>query len=447
MVVIGAGASGLAAARAIADAGRRVVVLEARDRIGGRVHTADVPDLGAPVELGAEFIHGDPPELWAVAEAAALRVVDVEEQHLALDGGRLVERDDFSGEVEEAFDLMHAEGRRPGAPDVSVAEFFRTHLTSPAQADARRMAVSFIEGFHAADAEQAGIVALAGPEDDGGGNDVSYRFVDGYLGVPRWFYDGGGRRPALDVRLAHVVERVAWDDGGVRVAAAGPGGAVELRARCAVVTLPLGVLAAPEGAEGAVRFDPPLDERRWAVEHLAMGQVARLVLRFRRRFWEDLGAAPALPDAAAGRNLSFVHTPELDVPVWWTQRAIRSPVLVAWAGGAKARALLALDPGARRERVLDALATTFGTTRAALDREFVAAYEHDWSRDPFARGAYSYARVGGRPAFARLAEPAGALYFAGEATNGDGDWATVHGAIRSGERAAREALDLLARAG
>jgi monoamine oxidase len=447
VVVIGAGASGLAAARALVDAGRRVVVLEARDRIGGRVHTADVPDLGAPVELGAEFIHGDPPELWGVAEAAALRVVDVEEEHLALDGGRLVARDDFSGEVEEAFEAMHRAGRGADARDVSVAEFFATHLTDPAQADVRRMAVSFVEGFHAADAEQAGVVALAGPEDDGGGNDVSYRFVDGYAGVPRWFYDGGGRRPALDVRLGHVVERVAWDEGGARVGATGPNGVLELRARCAVVTLPLGVLAAPAGETGAVRFDPPLDARRWAVEHLAMGQVARLVLRFRRRFWEEAGVAPAVPDAAAGRALSFVHTPELDVPVWWTQRAIRSPVLVAWAGASKARALLALDPDARRERVLDALAAAFGMTRPALDAEFVAAYEHDWSRDPFARGAYSYARVGGRPAFARLAEPVGVLRFAGEATSGDGDWGTVHGAIRSGERAAREALDLLARVG
>ncbi len=446
VVVIGAGAAGLAAARALADAGRRVVVLEARDRIGGRIYTAPVPDLGAPVELGAEFIHGDPPELWAIAAEAPLRVVDAEEEHLALDAGRLVARDDFSGEVGEIFDAMAVEAKRDGAPDVSVYEYLAEHFGDVAHADARRLAASFVEGFHAADVGDAGIRALARAEEAESGNDVAYRFVDGYAGVPGWLYDGLGSRGALDVRLGHAVDRVAWGADAVRVRVSGPN-EVEVGARCAVVTLPLGVLQAPAAEIGAVAFEPPLDGRRDALAALAMGQVARMVLRFRTRFWERPGAVPALADPDDGHAMSFVHTPELDVPVWWTQRAIRSPVLIAWAGAGKARALLALDADARRERVLGALATAFGMTRAALDAEFVAAYEHDWSRDPFSRGAYSYARVGGRGAFARLAEPVGPLVFAGEATLGDGDWATVHGALRSGARAAREALALLARAG
>ncbi len=168
-------------------------------------------------------------------------------------------------------------------------------------------------------------------------------------------------------------------------------------------------------------------------------------MHFRTRFWERPGAVPALANPAEAAGLAFVHTPELDVPVWWTLRALRAPLLVAWSGARKARALLALDADARRGRILDALATTFGVTRAVIDAEFVAAYEHDWSRDPFARGAYSYARVGGAGAFAALARPIGPLLFAGEATAGDGEWGTVHGALRSGERAAREALALLAR--
>lgn len=446
VVVIGAGASGLAAARALADAGRRVVVLEARDRIGGRVHTADVPGVGAPVELGAEFIHGDPPELWAIAEAAGLRVVDAEERHVARDGGRLVARGDFGGEVGEVLDALGAEGRRPDAPDVSVAEFLARRFGDPAHADARRMVVAYVEGFHAAPVENAGIRAIATAEDQSSGTDAAYRIVDGYARVPEWLYDGRGTRPALDVRLGHVVEGVTWGDGGVHVRATSAHDQVDLRAACAVVTLPLGVLAASEDVPGAVAFNPPLDDKRDALAGLAMGQVARIVLRFRRRFWERPNAVPSLADPDEGPALAFVHTPELDVPVWWTLRAIRAPVLVAWSGAGKARALLALDPDARRECVLDALATTFGLARSAVNAEFVAAYEHDWSRDPFARGAYSYARVGGREAFAALARPLGPLVFAGEATVDDGDWGTVHGALRAGARAAREALALLGRA-
>ncbi|GJG88261.1 hypothetical protein tb265_34420 [Gemmatimonadetes bacterium T265] len=446
VVVLGAGAAGLAAARALADARRRVVVLEARDRIGGRVHTAHVPDLGAPVELGAEFVHGNPPELWAIAEAAALRVVDAEEAHVALDGGRLVARGDFGGEVGEVLDALDAEARRTDVDDVSVGQFLAERFGDSAHADARRMVATYVEGFHAAPVDDAGIRAIAIADTQSSGNDVAYRIVDGYRRVPEWLADARDGRPALDVRLGHVVERVTWDGGGVRVRAVSGDAAVELRARCAVVTLPLGVLAAPADAAGAVAFDPPLDAKRDAFAGIALGQVSRVVLRFRSRFWERPGAVPALADPDDAAGLAFVHTPELDVPVWWTLRALRAPVLVAWAGAGKARALLARDAEARRACVLDALATAFGTTRAAVDAEFVAAYEHDWSRDPFARGAYSYAHVGGRDAFAALARPLGPLVFAGEATVDDGDWGTVHGALRSGARAAREALDLLDRA-
>ena len=468
VVVIGAGAAGLAAARAIADAGRHVIVLEARDRIGGRIHTADVPDLGAPVELGAAFIHGDPPELWAIAEAAALHVCDAEEAHVARDGDRLVERGEFGGEIGEVLDALDAEARRPGAPDVSVAEFLAARFAGPAHDDARRMVTAYVEGFHAGDVGDAGIQAIARAEDSSSGNEAAYRIVDGYARVPEWLYDGRGTRAPLDVRLAHTVEAVAWGADGVRVRATTAEGGRELRAACAVVTLPLGVLAqslaltsagsrgearaqVPTGttavARGLVRFDPPLDAKRDALDGIALGQVARIVLRFRRRFWEEAGAVPALADRDAGAMLAFVHTPELEVPVWWTLRAIRAPVLVAWSGATKARALLALDADVRRDRVLNALATAFGMTRSALDAEFVALYEHDWSRDPFSRGAYSYARVGGRGAFDALARPLGPLVFAGEATVGDGDWGTVHGALRSGGRAAREALALVAPGG
>lgn len=445
VLVVGAGAAGLAAARALADAGRRVVVLEARDRIGGRVFTQHVPGCPAPIELGAEFVHGDPPELWAVAEAAALRLVDSVEERVVRSGDRLVASDGFDEAMGEVFEALGAEGGREGAADVSVAAFLQARFGDEAHADARRVVTSYVEGFHAADTDDAGIRGVARAESHTSGTDAAHRVVDGYASVPGWLYDGNGARGALDVRLQHAVEHVAWDEAGVRVRAASPGGTAEFRARCAVVTLPLGVWRAAPGEAGAVTFDPPLDAKRDAIAGLAMGDISRTVLQFRTRFWERDGAVPALEDPKAGRDLAFVQTPDLDVPVWWTVRALRAPVLVAWVGAAKARALLALDAGARHERILAALATAFGVDVDFLRRELIAMHEHDWSRDPYARGAYSYARVGGVDAFAALARPCGALFFAGESTVDDGDWATVHGAIRSGHRAAREALDLLGR--
>ena len=462
-VVVGAGVAGLAAARQLTDAGQRVVVLEARDRIGGRVFTHPVAGLGAPVELGAAFVHGNPPELWEIIDRAGLRVCDAEEAHVAREGGQLVGRQDFGGEVGEVLDAMTEAAERPGAPDESVAGFLADRFGDAAHADARRMVRAYVEGFHAAELTDAGIHGIAAAEGSSSGNDAAYRIVDGYARVPAWLAGGAesGRADAavaVDVRLRHTVERIAWGAEGVRLSASTPDASerpVELRARCAVVTVPITLLGAagdlahtrpaadPDEAPGRIRFDPPLEEKREALAGIALGQVARMVLQFRHRFWERPGGVPALADPHAGAQLAFVHTPELDVPVWWTLRALRAPVLVAWAGGPKAQTLLALDADARRGRVLDALAAAFTCTREALDAELIAAYEHDWSRDPYARGAYSYARVGGRGAFAQLAAPCGPLLFAGEATVSDGDWGTVHGALRSGARAAREALDRL----
>ena len=117
---------------------------------------------------------------------------------------------------------------------------------------------------------------------------------------------------------------------------------------------------------------------------------------------------------------------------------MRAPILTAWAGGHAADRLLA--EGAPAERALDSLATAFGLKRREIDRLVDSAHMHDWQADPFSRGAYSYAAVGGKNAHTALGRPiSSTLFFAGEATSGD-QTGTVAGAIASGKRAAREVL-------
>jgi len=443
VVILGAGVAGLAAARALLDAGRRVVVLEARDRVGGRVLTRRDPRLAVPIELGAEFVHGTPPELWEVLEAARLRVVDAAEEHVALDGGRLIERGDFSGAVGEVLGALPDEERRP---DRSFADFLAERFGDPAHADARRLAASYVEGFHAAPAADVGTHGLAKAEGAASGNDQAFRVVDGYDRVVAWLHDGAG--PPPDVRLRTVAHRVRWAAGRVRVEAHQSVGVDDLQfdAAACIVTLPAGVLAAAPGSEGSVAFEPRLEDRLEALGGIGRGDVTRVVLHFRRRFWEDRRSVPALDAGVDAQQLSFVHAPDRAVPVWWTLRALRAPVLVAWVGGPRGRALAALDHAGLEAACVASLGETLGIDAAAVRAELVASHHHDWTDDPFARGAYSYARVGGAGAAGRLAAPLGdTLFFAGEATAGGGSTGTVHGALASGQRAAREALAALQR--
>ena len=174
----------------------------------------------------------------------------------------------------------------------------------------------------------------------------------------------------------------------------------------------------------AKAYDPAATEAKWS------------------RFWEEGG--PSLPDPEEARAIAFMHAPEEPVPVWWTLRALRAPLLVGWAGGPRGAALAALDRDHQEALCVGAVATVLGLEERRVRDELVAVHSHDWARDPFARGAYSFARVGGAEAGAWLARPlAETLFFAGEATAPGGSVGTVHGAVASGERAAGEVLAAL----
>jgi monoamine oxidase len=431
VLVIGAGVAGLAAARAVREGGRRAVVLEARDRIGGRVLTRHLPDLPVPVELGAEFVHGTPPELWAVLEAARLHVADAAEDHLTFDGGRLHEREDFSGALGEVLRGLSDETDRP---DRSFAEYLDARFAGPEHADARRLALGYVEGFHAGPPDDVGVHGLAQAEGVASGNDQAFRIADGYDRVVRWLAHEAG--PPVDVRLGTVVRRVAGERGAVRVTVVDAAGAEsEHAAPACIVTLPVGVLCARPDADGAVTFAPEPPGMREALAGIGAGAVTRVTLQFRRRFWESPDAVPSLDPDVDPLMLSFVHAPEQPIPIWWSVRALRS----------RGRALAAMDRVRLAATCIESLATVLGRDPAEIAAELVATHTHDWVDDPYARGAYSYARVGGVRAGERLARPVeGTLFFAGEATASGGNTGTVHGALESGRRAAGEALASLA---
>ena len=441
VIVIGGGVAGLAAARALHEGGRRAIVLEARERAGGRVDSRHLPDLAIPVELGAEFVHGTPPALWELLEAARLRVADAAEEHVTFEHGRLQNRQDFGGAVGEVLDALRSEQQ---GPDRSFAAFLDARFPGEAHADARRLAQAYVEGFHAAPAGDAGVHGLAQAEGAASGNDQAFRIADGYDRVVEWLR--GTDSAALDVRLATVVRRVAWERGRVHVHAVdGAGADTAFSAPACVVTLPVGVLNASPGDVGVVAFEPQPRGKREALHGIGAGAVTRVTLQFRRRFWEEREAVPSLDPDVDPLQLSFVHAPEQAVPIWWTVRALRAPLLVAWVGGPRGRALAALDRAALAATCVSSLATVLGRAPEEIAAELVATHTHDWVDDPFSRGAYSYARVGGAAAGARLAEPVDdTLFFAGEATASGGNTGTVHGALESGRRAAGEVLSAFA---
>ena len=157
VIVIGGGVSGLAAAATLTAAGRRVILLEARDRLGGRIHTVHDPSLEMPIELGAEFIHGSPPDLVSLVRSARLTAYDAEGEHWRLAAGVLSKMDGVWNDVEQVMEKLKS--LKP--PDVSFAEFMNQPGNTLEKADVIDLALSFVEGFDAAPAGRISAVALA----------------------------------------------------------------------------------------------------------------------------------------------------------------------------------------------------------------------------------------------------------------------------------------------
>jgi monoamine oxidase len=445
-VIIGAGAAGITAARELDEQGVDVVVLEARERIGGRVWTHRDRVTPAPIELGAEFIHGSAPELEKTLDDARLPTIDVAGQRWIASGGRgKVEgssgkwrpMDDFWEQLYRVMHLMDDGSKR----DRSVQEFFDTRPGGRRLAQERRLAKQFIEGFHAADPRL--ISALALVESGTPGEDMKEsrlaRVAGGYSTLIEWM-----AAPIADrIRLGAIVTAVRWKRGEVIVDVQHADGrsrfAVE--ASAAIVAVPLGVLQAPPGETGAIAFDPDLGAaKRDALDHLVSGPAVRVVFHLGERAWASEEFAKKIGAEDVG-TLSFLHSMDPDFPVWWTAYPVRAPVIVGWHGGPAALRLSQLPPDQLEARAIASLARHLHTTPQRLRGMVEGVWTHDWVHDPFARGAYSYQRVGGAEAPATLARSLkGTLFFAGEATGTNGGTGTVDGAIATGRRAAKQVL-------
>jgi monoamine oxidase len=414
LLIIGAGVAGLAAWRELQSSGFNPLLLEARDRIGGRIFSDH--STPSPVELGAEFVHGKPKAIWSILEKARLKVIECSNTRLVSGRGGL--RDfpvyrEIIEKVNKQIDPSH---------EISYDQFLAAADASPFE---KLVAKSYVEGFNAARAELISVSAVAmadrAAEIEG---QRQFRLAAGYGSLVDWL---AAELPSESLYLRTAVREVRWRRGHVELLADTSDGEVTFSAARLIVTVPLGVLQASPVRPGAIQFVPPLHQKEAALRHLQMGHVVKLVIRFKERFWKTHG------------RFAFAISFDGEMPTWWTQEPITSNVLTGWAGGPAAERLVNLSREELLHRATESLGRIFAQPGRWLRERVDKIHYHDWSHDPFSRGAYSYPKIGGLRAAETLAEPVSdTIFFAGEATDSRGANGTIHAALESGTSTVRK---------
>jgi monoamine oxidase len=422
IAVIGAGAAGISAGRTLAGTGHEVVLWEARDRVGGRAHT-DTTFASHPIELGAEFIHGERVATWdwvRALDAPTTGAAHTYEMWFHLHG-RLLDRaaahTDFGADPLTAIERLTRQWLDAGHPEATldqVLNLWPEISDVPLTDDRRRLIENYMSELAASDLRDLSTDRILRPMPASPETLRHFRLLDGYRSLMTRAADG------LQIRLGTSVTCVRWDDASAEVHA---NGAVERFDRV-IVTLPLGVLR-----RRVVEFDPPLPEaKRRAIDGLNLGHISKVLLKLDHVYWP--------PD------LTFLWTP-LSTQLWWRPgqgQLKEEPVLTAYFGGADAARL---DEASDAEAVEEASRQLGDILGRSLTGHVVAGRFIAWRREPYTAMGYSSLPLGGRGMREALAEPTGALTFAGEATS-LATPATVHGAIDSGRRAAEEMLTSLA---
>ncbi len=428
VLIIGAGAAGLIAARTLARAGKKVTVLEARDRCGGRIYTLNSKLSFGAVELGAEFIHGDLPltlnllnEAGIPYEAAAGEMWQYKNGRFGNDGGFLPDWFLLMARLEK---LEH---------DISIEHFLQTEFPGDEYYDLKKAVRRFVHGYDTAETQRASAFALRKEwtsEDD----DSQYRIKGGYGAMIDCLEDDFKKAGGL-IYLNSVVKDIQWQPGNVKVVT---DDGIAYEASQILIAMPLGVLQADDGAKGAVTFYPPIPKQKDALNLMGFGAIIKILLEFDDPFWED-----ELSEALAGRslkNMGFLLSGE-EIPTWWTQAPKHSPVLTGWLGGPPALQKKDMPVDELLQRSLQALSNIFKRDPEELRDKLAAHYIINWTSEPFTRGSYAYDTMDA-PASRKILNAAvnNTIFFAGEYLYDGPAMGTVEAALTSGEDVAKRMI-------
>jgi len=428
ILVIGAGAAGLMAAYKLSKKGKKVTVLEARDRTGGRIHTIKDRDFFKQAELGAEFIHGDLPVTLDLLKEAGIAYEPSGGEMLRYTNGKFIEDENFIEHWDLLIEKLHALKE-----DISIGLFLEREFAGDAYKNTRHSVARFVSGYDTADIYRASTFALRLEwmnEDEG----AQHRVVDGYSSMTAYLADKIKEADST-IYLNSVAKTIHWQKGYVRVITAD---GITYNANKLIIALPLGILQAKPHEKGVLIFEPPIKEYTEALGQMGFGAIIKFLLEFDTAFWEQDDVKDIT--GCDMKEMAFIISDE-EIPTWWTQHPQSSTLLTGWLGGPPAEVKKHHSEEELLQQALQSLSNIFKLGVENLKTKLIAWNVVNWTVEPFTRGSYSYDTIETHHARKLLMEPVDdTLFFAGEYLYDGPAMGTVEAALSSGKNVAERIL-------
>lgn len=415
VIIIGAGAAGLMAARELSRAGKKVLILEARNRIGGRILPLNESDFDYPAQGGAEWVHGEAPVTRTLVKEAGLTFIPEDGEVWSMRDGELVQMTQFVTN-----DPVLKEKTQLLTEDIPLSKFLSRYLAEEKYAKLRNSIIKMAEGYDAADPE---LVSTFMIRDawliDSTWNDG--RIKEGYTALLQ-FLENDCKKYGVQILLNTRVVKIEVSDPDVLIQTSDR----KFTTYRVVVTVPLPLLK-------EIQFVPSIEKKLEAASRIGFGGVIKVLLKFKTRWWID----------SLGKDMSTMSFMLSNEPfmTWWTQYPVINPVLTGWIAGPEVLKYKDTSSEQLVELAIESLSRIFKVDKAFLQQNLVTARSFNWPIDPFTKGSYSYSTYKTEDAYEILADPiSNRIFIAGEAVGKAS--ATVEGALESGQRVALQILDL-----